>query len=140
PRKETLAAIHSRAVNSGHKLMDVLKRDFPWCAEETEGIRAIFQAYGTRKRAQHVLDYDDLLLYWKALVADPASAAPVVSRFDHVLVDEYQDTNALQADILEGHSTSAGTPNIAVVGDDAQAIYSFRSATIRNILEFPDRF
>jgi len=138
PRKETLAAIHSRAVNAGAKLIDVLKRDFPWCNEEADGIRAIFVAYGQRKREQHVLDYDDLLLYWKALVADRATAGPVVRRFDHVLVDEYQDTNAMQADILEG--LHAGTRNVAVVGDDAQAIYSFRSATVRNILEFPERF
>ncbi|MDP9343256.1 MAG: ATP-dependent helicase [Actinomycetota bacterium] len=138
PRKETLAAIHSRTVNAGSKLLDVLKRDFPWCAEEAEGIRAIFVRYAQRKRDQHVLDYDDLLLYWKALVADPASAPPVLRRFDHVLVDEYQDTNALQADVLEG--LYAGTRNVVVVGDDAQAIYSFRAATVRNILEFPDRF
>jgi DNA helicase-2/ATP-dependent DNA helicase PcrA len=138
PRKETLAAIHSRTVNAGTKLPDILKRDFPWCADEVEGIRAVFQRYGQRKREQHVLDFDDLLLYWKALVADPAAAEPVVRRFDHVLVDEYQDTNALQADVLEG--LHAGTGNIVVVGDDAQAIYSFRSATVRNILEFPERF
>jgi DNA helicase-2/ATP-dependent DNA helicase PcrA len=138
PRKETLAAIHSRTVNAGSKLLEVLKRDFRWCAEEVDGIRSIFVRYGQRKRDHHVMDYDDLLLYWKALVAEPASAGPVVRRFDHVLVDEYQDTNALQADILEG--LHGGTRNVVVVGDDAQAIYSFRSATVRNILEFPERF
>ena len=138
PRKETLATLHSRAVNAGQTLTDVLKRDFPWCADEAEGIRAVFLAYGQRKRDHHVLDYDDLLLYWKALVGDPSKAGPVIGRFDHVLVDEYQDTNALQADILEG--LSVGTRNVAVVGDDAQAIYAFRSATVLNILEFPQRF
>jgi len=138
PRKETLAAIYSRVVNAGTQLPDVLRHDFPWCAEEAGAIREVFVRYARRKREQNVLDYDDLLLFWKALVAVPATAEPVLRRFDHVLVDEYQDTNALQADILEG--LARGTRNIAVVGDDAQAIYAFRAATNRNILEFAERF
>jgi DNA helicase II / ATP-dependent DNA helicase PcrA len=139
PRKETLAAIYSRTVNAGEKLTSVLKRHYPWCIDEAESIREIFAAYTGRKRAQNVLDYDDLLLFWKALAASPQAGPQVAAMFEHVLVDEYQDTNALQADILEAMRPAAPR-NLTVVGDDAQAIYGFRAATVRNILEFPDRF
>src|SRR5207248_683661 len=98
----------------------------PWCEQEAEPIRSIFRQYVDRKRAQNVLDYDDLLLYWSALMQAPAGER-VAGLFDYVLVDEYQDTNALQGDILD--RLARGTRNITVVGDDAQAIYSFRSAT-----------
>jgi DNA helicase-2/ATP-dependent DNA helicase PcrA len=140
PRKETLAAVYSRTVNAGERLGDVLKRHYPWCLDEADGIREVFRAYTERKRAQHVLDYDDLLLFWKALACGEQTRDQLARMFDHVLVDEYQDTNALQADILEG-LRPPGTPrNLTVVGDDAQSIYGFRAATVRNILEFPQRF
>ncbi|MEP7059336.1 MAG: ATP-dependent helicase [Actinomycetota bacterium] len=139
PRKETLASIYSRTVNAGEKLGDVLKTHYPWCLDEAEGIREVFTAYTTRKREQNVLDYDDLLLFWKALAWAPPTREPLAAMFDHVLVDEYQDTNALQADILEGIRPH-GRRNLTVVGDDAQSIYGFRAATVRNILEFPERF
>ena len=96
------------------------------------------RAYVEAKQRQRVLDYDDLLLYWAQMMAEPALAADVSDRFDHVLVDEYQDTNRLQAAIL-----LALKPNgkgVTVVGDDAQSIYSFRAATVRNILDFPGQF
>ena len=140
PRKDTLAAIYSRTVNAGERLVDVVRSHYPWCIDEAEGIRDIFRAYTERKRRQHVLDYDDLLLFWKALATSPATAPQLAAMFDHVLVDEYQDTNALQADILEGMRPPDGPRNLTVVGDDAQAIYGFRAATVRNILEFPERF
>ena len=140
PRKDTLAAIYSRTVNAGEQLTDVLKRHYPWCLDEAEGIREIFRAYTERKRQQHVLDYDDLLLFWKALATSPATASQLAGMFEHILVDEYQDTNALQADILEGMRPAASPRNLTVVGDDAQAIYGFRAATVKNILEFPERF
>jgi DNA helicase-2/ATP-dependent DNA helicase PcrA len=135
PRKETLADVYSRTVNAGEKLRAVLERNYPWCAEEIDGIRQIFEAYTTRKRETNALDYDDLLLYWRAL-AQTMSAAN--DTFTHVLVDEYQDTNALQADILAAMKPDG--VGLTVVGDDAQAIYGFRAATVRNILEFPERF
>jgi DNA helicase II / ATP-dependent DNA helicase PcrA len=138
PRKATLASIYSRTVNAGEKLGGVLERWFPWCSDDAEDIRRVFEAYTVRKRAQNVLDYDDLLLFWHALVTSPAAGREVAGMFDHVLVDEYQDTNALQARILGG-LRPPGTA-LTVVGDDAQAIYGFRSATVRNILEFPERF
>jgi DNA helicase-2/ATP-dependent DNA helicase PcrA len=137
PRKDTLADIYSRTVNAQTKLREVLEADFPWCAEELDGIRHIFEDYTGRKREHHCLDYDDLLLYWHALARTRAGER-VAAMFDHVLVDEYQDTNALQADIL--CATRPTGQDLMVVGDDAQAIYSFRAATVRNIMEFPDRF
>ncbi len=133
PQKATLAAIYSRTVNAQKNLSVVLKASFPWCAQDRDDIRAIFTAYTERKRRHNVVDFDDLLLYWRALaLADDAMGR----LFDHVLVDEYQDTNAIQADIL----AALGGAAITAVGDDAQAIYSFRAARVENIEEFPDRF
>jgi DNA helicase-2/ATP-dependent DNA helicase PcrA len=140
PRKETLAQIHSRVVNAGQKLDAVLERHYPWCTDDVEGIREIFQAYTARKREQQTLDYDDLLLFWRALATSTSTGPQVAAMFDHILVDEYQDTNALQADILEAMRPDTTSRNLTVVGDDAQAIYGFRAATVRNILEFPERF
>jgi DNA helicase-2/ATP-dependent DNA helicase PcrA len=138
PRKDTLAAIYSRVVNAGTRLQDVLDNAYPWCRDETDGIRATFAAYTQRKREQQVLDYDDLLLCWRSLAQVPGGDRLMGGLFDHVLVDEYQDTNALQGDILA--SLRPNGRGLSVVGDDAQAIYSFRAATARNILEFPTRF
>jgi DNA helicase-2/ATP-dependent DNA helicase PcrA len=137
PRKDTLVAIYSRMVNAGLGLSTVLESAYPWCAEEVDGVRDVFAVYTRRKRAQNLLDYDDLLLFWRALAESP-TGLEVARQFEHVLVDEYQDTNPLQAQILlalrrENH-------NLMVVGDDAQSIYSFRSASVRNILEFPTQF
>ena len=138
PRKETLAAISSRVVNAQQPLARVVEEHYPWCADAIEGMRAIFPAVAARKREHQVLDYDDLLLFWRALATSPRSADAMADAFDHVLVDEYQDTNALQADILE--ALCPGGRGLTVVGDDAQAIYGFRAATARNILDFPQRF
>ncbi len=103
-----------------------------------DALKGLFHAYVDRKEALAVLDYDDLLLYWHALCGKPETAELVRSRFDAVLVDEYQDTNALQAEILRGLAPSG--QGLTVVGDDAQSIYSFRAATVRNILDFPAQF
>ena len=98
----------------------------------------MFAAYVEAKQRQNVLDYDDLLLYWAQMVAEPSIAAELGGRFDHVLVDEYQDTNRLQSSILL--ALKPGGQGLTVVGDDAQSIYSFRAATVRNILDFPAQF
>jgi len=87
PRKDTLATIYSRTVNAGTRLAEVLEEDFPWCSEEADGIRSVFQSYVERKRSHHVLDYDDLLLYWNALTGSPRIGPAVGRLFDHVLVD-----------------------------------------------------
>ena len=139
PKKDTLVAIYSRMVNAGEALTGVLERVFPWCAEDAAGIRAIFAEYTRRKRAQNILDYDDLLLYWRALGELPVGKQVAV-QFEHILVDEYQDTNPLQAQILRSLRPDDANRNLMVVGDDAQAIYGFRAASVRNILDFPDQF
>ncbi len=138
PKKSTCLAIYSYAVNAQSSVRDVLKRAFPWCMEWDQQLTRLFGAYVDAKQAQGVLDYDDLLLYWAQMMQMPEVAPLVASRFDHVLVDEYQDTNALQAAILLGLKPDG--QGLTVVGDDAQSIYSFRSATIRNILDFPALF
>ena len=138
-RKETLADILSRCVNSRTPLSTMLRAHYPWCAEERGEMRACFEAYTARKRARMVLDYDDLLLCWRALLDIADVAALLQAQFDHILVDEYQDTNPLQADLLEAMGHRAGV-TLTAVGDDAQAIYSFRAASHRNIMEFPTRF
>jgi DNA helicase-2/ATP-dependent DNA helicase PcrA len=138
PLKGTCLAIYSRAVNAAEPLEAVLRRQFPWCARWEAELGALFEAYVEAKQAQGVLDYDDLLLCWAELMQVEKLAAEVGALFDHVLVDEYQDTNALQAAILKGlRPHGAG---LTVVGDDAQAIYGFRAATVRNILDFPRQF
>jgi len=137
-RKQTLAEILSRCVNTGCPLSQVLRTHFPWCAGERAEIRSTFEAYTARKRERQVLDFDDLLLFWGALLRVPDVASILHRQFDHILVDEYQDTNPLQADLLEAMATGGAT--LTAVGDDAQAIYSFRAATHRNIMEFPSRF
>ena len=138
PRKDTCLAIYSHRVNTCWDLDRVLREDFPWCEEWERELRALFGAYVERKQANAALDYDDLLLYWHALTGSPELAARVGGSFDHVLVDEYQDTNVLQAEILLRLKPDGA--GLTVVGDDAQAIYSFRAATVENILGFPGRF
>ena len=103
-------------------------------AERAAALRRLFQAYVAGKQRDNVLDYDDLL-YWRHAMAEPAVAAVIHRRFDHVLVDEYQDTNRLQAEILSALRPDGS--GLTVVGDDAQSIYSFRAAAVRNILDFP---
>ncbi len=138
PRTETVEAVYGRTVSSQTPLEETVARSFPWCLDDVEGLRTVFTDYTGRKRAQHLLDLEDLLLYWRAAVRDPTVGPVLAEQFDQVLVDEYQDTNLVQGDIL--HALGEHGLGITVVGDDAQAIYSFRSATVRNILDFPDRF
>jgi DNA helicase II / ATP-dependent DNA helicase PcrA len=138
PMKGTCLSIYSRTVNAQANLVEILNRYFSWCAEWEAELRRLFAAYVEAKQRQNVLDYDDLLLYWAHMMAEGSVAEQVAARFDHVLVDEYQDTNRLQASILLGlKPTGRG---LTVVGDDAQSIYSFRAATVRNILDFPHHF
>lgn len=138
PKKDTCLAIYSFAVNSGKAIEKVLAKQFPWCVEWEDDLRDLFAGYTEAKEKQNVVDYDDLLLFWAEMMADPDIAAEIGNRFDHVLVDEYQDTNRLQAKILRRLKPDG--QGVMVVGDDAQSIYSFRAATIRNILEFPNEF
>jgi DNA helicase-2/ATP-dependent DNA helicase PcrA len=138
PTKGTCLAIYSRCVNAETPIDQVLGQFFPWCAGWAGELKQLFAAYVETKQQQNVLDYDDLLLYWVQMVSDAALADDIGGRFDHVMVDEYQDTNRLQSSILLAlKPTGRG---LTVVGDDAQSIYSFRAATVRNILDFPAQF
>jgi len=138
PQKSTCLDIYSRCVNAQLPIHDVLAASFPWCRKAEDELKQLFARYTDMKEQQQVLDYDDLLLFWHGLLGDPDAGDRVRERFDHVLVDEYQDTNALQADIVS-RLRPDGT-GVTCVGDDAQAIYSFRAATVRNILDFELRF
>jgi DNA helicase-2/ATP-dependent DNA helicase PcrA len=138
PRKSTCLAIYSHSVNAGCPLKATLETAFPWCDRWNAQLRSLFGAYVEAKQRANVLDYDDLLLYWSHLMGEPALAQQVSRRFDHVLVDEYQDTNALQASILM--RLCPGGRGLTVVGDEAQAIYAFRAASVKNILDFPSLF
>ena len=132
PRAATLIKIASRVANSQQPLASVVADAFPWVTEETDGVRTVLRAYLARKRDQALVDFDDILLLWRAL-------GPVCAdMFEHVLVDEYQDTNAVQGDIVA--QLRPDGRGLAVVGDDAQAIYGFRSATPDNIRGFAARF
>jgi DNA helicase-2/ATP-dependent DNA helicase PcrA len=138
PTKGTCLAIYSRCVNAETPIEQVLGQFFPWCSGWAAELKQLFAAYVEAKQQQNVLDYDDLLLYWAQMVSDLALAEEIGGRFDHVMVDEYQDTNRLQSSILL--ALKPGGHGLTVVGDDAQSIYSFRAATVRNILDFPDQF
>ena len=138
PRKDTCLQIYSHRVNTQRPLKETLEAQFPWCVQWESDLTRLYRAYVERKQRDSLLDYDDLLLYWHVMMSHPRLAAHVGGHFDHVLVDEYQDTNRLQAEIL--HALKPDGAGLAVVGDDAQAIYSFRAAAVENILGFPDRF
>jgi DNA helicase-2/ATP-dependent DNA helicase PcrA len=138
PTKGTCLSIYSRCVNAETPMEQVLGQFYPWCAGWAIELKQLFAAYVEAKQQQNVLDYDDLLLYWAQMVSDPALADEIGGRFDHVMVDEYQDTNRLQSSILL--AVKPAGHGLTVVGDDAQSIYSFRAATVRNILDFPDQF
>ena len=138
PLARTCIAILSRCVNSREPLAGVLAAHFPWCGEHEDALERLFAAFTEAKQAQRVLDFDDLLLYWALALADAATAQAMGARFDHVLVDEFQDTNRLQAEVL--HALKPDGRGVTVVGDDAQAIYGFRAAEVGNLLDFPQRF
>jgi len=138
PRKGTSMDIYSRCVNAREKLGHVLRTHFPWCKDWEDELKQLFDGYVDRKEKAAILDYDDLLLHWHALLAEPQSGDAVRRLFDYVLVDEYQDTNTLQAEML--YLLSPAGKGLTVVGDDAQSIYSFRAATVRNIFDFPKHY
>jgi DNA helicase-2/ATP-dependent DNA helicase PcrA len=138
PTKGTCLSIYSRTLNARAELAETLGSHFPWCAAHEKDLRGLFAGYVEAKQRQSVLDYDDLLLYFAQMMQVEGIAAEVAGRFDHLLVDEYQDTNRLQHEIVLALRPKGR--GLTVVGDDAQAIYSFRAATIRNILDFPGDF
>ena len=138
PLKGTCLGIYSRVLNAREPLAQVLAQRYPWCGDWEQELKALFRAYVAEKQRQCVLDYDDLLLYWQQMLDDSALARELGARFQHVLVDEYQDTNRLQAAMLRALKPDGR--GLSVVGDDAQSIYAFRAAEVRNILDFPQQF
>ena len=133
PRR-SIPASSTPAASSARRLED----GFPGRRRTRTRCARCSRAYVETKQRQNVLDYDDLLLYFAQMLAEPGIAAEIAGRFDHLLVDEYQDTNALQAEIVLALRPQGR--GLTVVGDDAQSIYSFRAATVRNILDFPQSF
>ena len=138
PLKGTCLDIYSRCVNTQKPLDIILKKYFPWCLEHQERLGELFNGYTTTKEQQRVLDFDDLLLFWNALAENPDGGQMLRQQFQKIMVDEYQDTNILQAQILKNICPDG--KGLTAVGDDAQSIYSFRAATVRNILDFPNEY
>lgn len=139
PRKQTLFEIFSKSVNTRVAVVDLLKEDYPHYVESLDDILSIQAAYTDYKAKHNLMDYDDLLIHLRALLThhDRVRLA-LADRYKYVMVDEYQDTNRMQAEIVQ--LLSGKRRNVMVVGDDSQSIYSFRGATIRNILEFPEEY
>jgi DNA helicase-2/ATP-dependent DNA helicase PcrA len=133
PRGDNLLDIYSRSVNTAQPARDIIAALFPWCEPHTAAVLDLFRAYVARKRAQSLLDFDDLLLGWRALLSDPHLGPAIAARWDHVLVDEYQDVNQIQVDIVR--LLCPDGVGLTVVGDDAQAVYGFRGADSRHLLE-----
>jgi DNA helicase II / ATP-dependent DNA helicase PcrA len=138
PRKSTLLDIYSRTVNAQRPLRELLAEAFPWCERHGEDLGRLFVEYGARKRSLGVIDLDDLLLHWRALACDPVVGGEMGRAVDHLLIDEYQDVNGLQVDLVR--ALRAERRDVTVVGDDLQAIYGFRAASARHILDFPEHF
>jgi DNA helicase-2/ATP-dependent DNA helicase PcrA len=139
PKKETLNDLFSRSVNTVTPVKEILAADYPHYLELEEEIRAVQTAYADYKRSHNLMDYDDLLVNLMRLLMEREGVrAELSDKYKYIMVDEYQDTNRIQAGIVK--LLAFRHQNVMVVGDDAQSIYSFRGATIRNILEFPEQF
>lgn len=139
PRKGTIAEIFSRCENTLESLEYVIVNEYAHFSEHADALATLKRAYGEAKRERQLLDYDDLLVKLRILLtSDPAARESISRRFRYMLVDEYQDTNRLQADLIR--QMAATHDNVTVVGDDSQSIYAFRGATFKNIMEFPELF
>ncbi len=139
PKARVLVSIHSACINTQRPLHDTVLERYPYFVEQIEDIRKILELYRDRKFEMAVMDFDDLLLNWKRILTQhPERLKYWAQKFEHVLVDEYQDTNHLQGELVDLLASEHG--NVMVVGDDCQSIYAFRGADYRNILEFPDRY
>jgi len=137
-KRNLLARIISQARNSGLAIREVMEEDYPYRLEYLETINRVAELYEEKKRESNAFDFDDLLLCWLELFENyPLIRDQYRRRFKHVLVDEFQDTNVVQARIIDLYS---GSSSICVVGDDAQSIYAFRYANIGNILSFPEKY
>lgn len=138
PQKSTLQSMYSKAVNTGKHLTDVIAEDYTSYIDEADRIGEVLRTYSAYKAQNGMVDYDDLLLHLLALTKHPTVGPILRNQFSYVMVDEYQDVNALQHAIVKGLVDEGG--NVLAVGDDAQSIYSFRGADIKNIHKFPESF
>jgi DNA helicase-2/ATP-dependent DNA helicase PcrA len=139
PKGEVLEDLLGLAINRRRPIDDLVLERYPFFYELLDDIRAVTERYRKRKRELNAMDFDDLLFYWEALLREhPEVRARYGEQFQHVLVDEYQDTNLIQADIVD--LLAGRHKNLMVVGDDSQSIYSFRGANFANILSFPERY
>jgi DNA helicase-2/ATP-dependent DNA helicase PcrA len=138
PRAAACADIYTRCVNTQRPIGDVVRAGFPWCTEFTGELAGLFRSYVAHKRSHGLADFDDLLLLWRAALADPAAGPVLRGMFDAVLVDEYQDVNAVQADIVRLLAPETGC--LTCVGDDAQAVYGFRGADPEHLRQLTDDF
>jgi len=139
PRKQTLYDIFSMAVNTVRPIRDILRDEYPHYEGYLEEITRLQRAFEEYKSRHNLMDYDDLLLYLRKLLRDVEQVRlKICDRYKYIMVDEYQDTNLIQAEIVQ--LLASRHHNVMVVGDDAQSIYSFRGATVRNILDFPEQF
>jgi DNA helicase II / ATP-dependent DNA helicase PcrA len=139
PKKQLLFTLFSRSVNTRETLKDILTGDYPQYLSELETITQLHANYTEYKRQYNLMDYDDLLVHLKTLLEKNQKVRDeLADRFKYIMVDEYQDTNRIQSDIA--NLLASRHRNLMVVGDDSQSIYSFRGATVRNILDFPERY
>ncbi len=138
PNKQTINKILSLSVNTGKSVKEIIFDEYPHFAEHTEKIIEIGNIYKSYKKKSQLFDYDDLLVYLRDFLSDKNNSLSLTSTIKYVMVDEYQDTNKLQADIVKGLAKQNN--NIMVVGDDSQSIYSFRGANFKNIINFPKLF
>ncbi|MFT6398590.1 MAG: DNA helicase-2/ATP-dependent DNA helicase PcrA [Bradymonadia bacterium] len=138
PKASLVIRVLSAACNTGRPIGDLLTERYPRFVEHIDTIERVVVAYQSKKFEFGVMDFDDLLTNWRRLLLESEEVrAQLTRRFEHVMVDEYQDTNAIQSQIVD--MMSSGYQNLMVVGDDCQSIYAFRGAEFRNILEFPER-
>ena len=139
PRKQTLANIFSRSVNKDMSVEDIVLNDYPQFIRHLGAIHEISKAYQRQKAEHNFMDYDDLLIYLEMLLKKHTDVRDNICKtYQYLMVDEYQDTNKIQAEIIY---LLAGTrENVMVVGDDSQSIYAFRGANFENIMRFPEIF
>ncbi|HXZ34799.1 MAG TPA: ATP-dependent helicase, partial [Thermodesulfobacteriota bacterium] len=139
PKGEVLEDLVGLSVNTRRPIDELVFERYPFFYDLLDDIRAVAEHYRKRKRELNAMDFDDLLFYWETLLREHREVrARYGGQFQHILVDEYQDTNRIQADIVD--LLAEGHGNLMVVGDDSQSIYSFRGANFANILTFPQRY
>lgn len=139
PRKATIAEMFSKSENTLRSLEDIVLEEFSHFADHLDALSQLQRGYHAAKRQRQLADYDDLLVLLRQLLTEDQQARQAISRlYRYILVDEYQDTNRLQADVIRNLAVTH--QNVMVVGDDSQSIYAFRGATFKNIMEFPTLF